>query len=233
MRYLKATEGTGSWKDHVSRLRWLDQHYGKLMLDEISRDAIERVGEIKRRETTPTNSNRYLQLIRAILRRASLDWEWLDKVPKVRLYHEPKRRIRWLTRDEADRLLVELPDHLEAMARFSLQTGLRASNVTGLQWSQIDMSRCCAWVHADQMKASRAVAVPLNAEALGVIREQIGKTFNLSLPIKALQSVPLIQERLGLHYVGLELQIFVGMISGIHGQAGMFRQELHFMYFKS
>jgi len=54
---------------------------------------------------------------------------------------EPKRRIRWLTQIEATRLLEELPDHLEQMARFSLATGLREANVTGLEWTQVDLDR--------------------------------------------------------------------------------------------
>jgi integrase len=78
-----------------------------------------------------------LALIRAILREATLEWDWLDKVPKIRLSPEPSRRIRWITRGEVDSLLLELPDHLKAMVRFSLETGLRQANVTGLQWSQV------------------------------------------------------------------------------------------------
>jgi integrase len=61
------------------------------------------------------------------------------------------------------------------MARFSLETGLRHSNVTGLQWSQIDLVRRTAWVHADQTKARKAIAVPLSATAVTVVREQIGR----------------------------------------------------------
>lgn len=87
-----------------------------------------------------------------------------------------KKRIRWITQIEAARLLKELPPHLEAMARFSLATGLRESNVTGLEWSQIDMQRRCAWIqHPDQAKSEKAIAIPLNDDALAVIHGQIGK----------------------------------------------------------
>jgi integrase len=88
---------------------------------------------------------------------------------------EPRRRIRWITREEAERLLAELPEHLRAMARFSLETGLRKSNVTGLQWSQVDLRRRCAWIHPDQAKGRKAIAVPLSAAAVLVLRDQIGK----------------------------------------------------------
>jgi integrase len=91
------------------------------------------------------------------------------------MLREPTRRIRFLTRDEAQRLLAALPVHLADMAAFSLATGLRASNVTGLQWSQVDLVRRLAWIHPDQAKARKAIPVPLNAEAVALIGKQVGK----------------------------------------------------------
>lgn len=76
---------------------------------------------------------------------------------------------------QATRLLAELPEHLQAMVRFSLETGLRKANVIGLLWSQVDLGRRCAWVHPDQAKARKAIAVPLSNAAVVVIRGQIGK----------------------------------------------------------
>jgi hypothetical protein len=66
--------------------------------------------------------NRLLQCIRVILRRAVHDWEWLDRAPKIRFLHEPKRRVRWLTRDEAERLIAELAGYVD---RVSGARGLR------------------------------------------------------------------------------------------------------------
>jgi integrase len=83
-------------------------------------------------------------------------------------------RVRFLTRHEAQRLLAELPEHLAAMAAFSLATGLRRANVTGLQWPQVDLVRRLAWIHPDQAKARKAIPVPLNAEAVAIIRSRIG-----------------------------------------------------------
>lgn len=114
-------------------------------------------------------------MLRAILRKCENDWEWIDKAPKVRMLKEPTRRIRFLSRDEAKRLLEELPPHLADMAAFSLATGLRAANVTGLEWSQIELSRRIAWIHPDQAKARRAIAVPLNEEAYAVIQKHAGE----------------------------------------------------------
>ena len=113
-----------------------------------------------------------LEVLRAILRRAHREWDWIGSVPVIRMLPEPKRRVRWLTKEEARRLLYELPAHLEALARFSLATGLRKSNVVELEWSQVDLHRCVAWIHPDQAKARRAIAVPLNDDAMAVLRTQ-------------------------------------------------------------
>ncbi|TFH49128.1 MAG: hypothetical protein E4H01_04900, partial [Lysobacterales bacterium] len=38
-----------------------------------------------------------------------------------------------------------------------------------------DLRRRCAWIHPDQAKGRKAIAVPLSAAAILVLREQIGK----------------------------------------------------------
>ena len=73
-------------------------------------------------------------------------------------------RVRWLTYAESKQLLNELPPHLQEMAEFSLATGLRESNVTGLKWVDVDLKRKHALVHPDQSKTKRAIPVPLNTD---------------------------------------------------------------------
>lgn len=43
---------------------------------------------------------------------------------------------------------------------FSLESGLRAANVTGLRWSSVDLDHKSAWVHPDEAKARKAIPVP-------------------------------------------------------------------------
>lgn len=72
-------------------------------------------------------------------------------------------------------MIAFLPPHQAAMARFALATGLRQRNVCLMEWSQVDMERKTAWVHADQAKARKPIAVPLNAEVMAVLRNQLGQ----------------------------------------------------------
>ena len=76
-------------------------------------------------------------------------------MPKVKLYREAKRRIRWITPEQAQTLLRELPRHQVDIVLFALSTGLRQSNVLELEWSQVDLDRRVAWIHADQAKGRR------------------------------------------------------------------------------
>lgn len=174
-RWLTETEHKKSHHQDVYQIAWLQQFFRGKYLDELTRDVIAKVGELKHRERTAATANRILALIRSILRRAALDWEWVDKPPLVRLYKEPRRRVRYLTPEQAKVLLDELPEHLADMVRFSLATGLRRSNVTGLEWSQVDMKRNVAWIHGDQAKAGKPIHVTLNATAMDVLTRQIGK----------------------------------------------------------
>ncbi|MAL03357.1 MAG: integrase [Arenimonas sp.] len=175
VRWVKETSHKRSHDKDVANLRWLHPFLGHLMLSQVTRDVVEKIGEKKAAQSSPSTANRTLALVRSILRRAKDDWGWVDHIPKVRLYREPKKRICFLSPDEARRLLNELPLHLRDMVQLALSTGLRQRNVSYLRWDQVDMSRRVAWIHPDEAKAGRAIGVPLNEDALDVLRRRLGR----------------------------------------------------------
>lgn len=61
------------------------------------------------------------------------------------------------------------------MVAFTLATGSRESNVTGLEWSQINMQNKLLWIHADQSKNDKPIRAPLNDDAITILRQLIGK----------------------------------------------------------
>lgn len=162
--------------DHDRRkLDWLRPLLGHKPLSEIDRFTIDEIGKLKLEQASPATANRYLALIRAILRRAAFDWEWIQKPPKIRLYKEPSRRVRWLTPDQVRKLLDELLPHQRDACLFALATGLRHANVIGLRWSQVDFRRKTAWLYADQTKNEEDLHVSLNDTALDVLKRRRGK----------------------------------------------------------
>lgn len=165
-----------SLADDIGIVRALDAHLGDKRLDEIGQEAIDALIQALRKQGKANGRiNRITALVRAVLRKAEREWAWLDRAPPVRRLKEPAGKVRWLTREEADRLLAELPEHLEAMARFTLATGLRAANVIGLQWQDVDLARRVCWVHPEAAKAGKAIGVPLNNDAVVTLRKQVGK----------------------------------------------------------
>lgn len=177
VRFLKE-KGAGygrPWRDAIPKLRNLSRHFAGIPIDEITDPMLVSYSAWRRHKgAKPATVNRDLEVVRAILLKAARDWKILTNPPVVRKLTEPKRRVRFLSREDAQRLLTELPAYLRPAVQFSLSTGLRKSNVLGLQWSQVDLVRGCAWIHADQAKNAQALAVPLNQAAVRVLQGEVG-----------------------------------------------------------
>jgi integrase len=154
-------------------LRKLDPYLGSLDLHEIDGDLVWKVikGELAK-GNKPATINRYLATMRALFRMARDEWQWIDRFPKIRLLPGEVERDRWLTRAEAERLIAASPPHLSAMIRFALSTGCRAREITGLEWSRVDLERRTAWL--DRTKNGTPRGVPLNEDAVAVLESQRG-----------------------------------------------------------
>lgn len=183
VRYLRESEGKASLENDRHALRWLDPYLGDRNLDQIDKATLEHVTAERlkpyvriyksgqKRECKPgvDTVNRFLTTLRALLYKARDEWEWIERAPKVKTLKGAKSRVRWISRAEADKLIAELPEHLAAMAEFSLQTGLRRANVTHLEWSQVDLARRTAWVLGEKTKNRKALSVPLSKKAVAIL----------------------------------------------------------------
>jgi hypothetical protein len=107
VRWLLETKHKATHKDDIAKLRWLDPYLGGKQLDEIDRTLVDRIKFDREKIATAGTTNRYLALIRAILRRACHEWEWIDRVPKFKLFKEAEGRVRSLTPQEFERLCSE------------------------------------------------------------------------------------------------------------------------------
>lgn len=174
VRYLAVKSTLRSFRDVQRICRMLDPYFGCLKLDQINGDAVWSVvqGELKK-GNKPATVNRYLALTRSLLRMARDEWQWLDSFPKIRLLAGEVERDRWLTQEEADRLISVCAPHLAALVRFALATGCRAREITGLEWGRVDLARRTAWLN--QTKNGTPRGVPLNVDAVLVLQEQQGK----------------------------------------------------------
>lgn len=174
-KWLVETDHKKTHREDAKKLVWLQQFFRGRILADIGRDEIAAIGEYKRLESSGPTANRYLALIRSILRKACLEWEWIDKAPKVRLYKEAKRRVRWITPEQAKQLLKELPFHQRDITLFALSTGLRQANVIELAWEQVDLKRCTAWIPGDKAKGKEDIHISLSQFSVELLQRQLGK----------------------------------------------------------
>jgi len=111
VRFLREYEGHKSHATHKRHITyWRGQFAGRtiasLTTNEI-KDALPthvvRKHQTKRK-VKPATRNRHLSTIRRMLNLCR-EWGWINSVPVLRPEKEPKVRVRWITRDEALRLL--------------------------------------------------------------------------------------------------------------------------------
>ena len=175
VRWLDEHHHKASWSGDRIIIRWLDPHIGRLYLSEITRSKIEELRRLKLQEASRSTVDHYMACLRAILRMACYEWEWIDRIPKVPMYPKKTTVPRWITPAEFERLAKELPSHLEAAARFAVTTGLRAGPIRALQWK---------WVHGDYlllpphvMKNDKPMRLPLSRDARCVLKRQKGQEY--------------------------------------------------------
>jgi len=173
LKWLKSTEGTVSYKRNLQKLGWFQPFFGGMQLIDIKKELIEEVIGLRYEDVSGATANRYIAVISAVLKSA-VEWEWLVKAPKFKRYDEKKKRIRWLKPDEYLHLLKFLPDYMSPLVQFSVATGLRQSNVKLLKWEDVDLVRNVAWVHPDEAKGDEAIGIPLNDDAVKVLKSLFG-----------------------------------------------------------
>ena len=174
LRFLQETKENRTYQQSVEMFRRLDAQLGDLSLTDLTVSRLDAIRQAKGVGRSKSTVNRYLSLIRSVLNKA-VEWEWLDKAPRITMYKEPSGRTRFLTREQVQDLLRELPEHLQHMVIFTLSTGLRYSNVLRLEWSQVNLQQAHMWVDASNSKNGKALSIPLNAQALAVLHKQVGK----------------------------------------------------------
>jgi hypothetical protein len=91
VRYLRETQHKASRGSDISRLRWLDNYLNGVEFQAINRDFLDKILTAKKAEGVANSTvNRVLEIVRALLMKACNEWEWLDRVPSIRMLPEPR-----------------------------------------------------------------------------------------------------------------------------------------------
>src|SRR5579859_208859 len=171
VRYLEEFADKRSLSDDKDHLKKLDPYLRSQKLEAIDMAVLQpfiRDRKLKDGVSSAT-VNSAVEVVRRILNVAHQDWRWLRGVPKIRMLKEPRRRVRFLRREEADRLIEALPDHMKPIVQFALATGCRAGEIMGLEWSRVDLDRKVAWLDHGTTKSGDGRGIPLNPDAVAAL----------------------------------------------------------------
>jgi integrase len=148
-----------------------------MVLDEIKTTDIEnfKAKELKRNISTKTINNRLAILRKCLV--TAIDWEELERLPKIKLLKTTPSKFRFLREEELQAILAacETPDD-RALVLIGARTGLRFSELRALEWGDIDFDhrlltvRRCAVLHdIGTPKNGRIRHVPLTDEVMGTL----------------------------------------------------------------
>ena len=186
-RYLEQSRG----KRSIDVIKWhvalLQSHIGDLEPQQVHDQTLEPFVKARRAAgASATTINRSLEVVRTILNRAGRSYRdadgrpWLEGMPPlITMLPENPRLPYPITWREQDALFRMLPAHLARMALFAVNTGLRDSNVCGLQWQWEvpvpEIGRSVFVIPPEAFKTKRPHVVVLNDVAWSIIETQRGK----------------------------------------------------------
>lgn len=91
----------------------------------------------------PGTINRHVAAIKHMFTKA-VEWEMVEeealkRVRRVKLLEENNRRLRYLSKEECQRLLGECSKHLRPIVVTALNTGMRRGEILTLKWDNVDL----------------------------------------------------------------------------------------------
>ncbi len=170
MSYL---ENGGSKRFTAPVISW----FGTTPLAQIGQDQLDAGAKALFPDASPATRNRqFFTIASAILHHAARRG-WCP-TPLIQRPRSSDPRIRWITIEEADRLLAACSDHLRTLVTFMLYTGSRTGEALWLDWSMVDLKR--AHVTFPKTKNGEARGVPLHPRViaeLANLKDRHGEVF--------------------------------------------------------
>ena len=171
------------------QLNWWKTHLGDCRLSAVSSAMISECrDELKKGQTqygTPRSAatvNRYLAVLSHAFTIAWKEWDWINFNPvlNTRKLKEPRGRVRFLDKQERERLLKACRESrssfLYIIVVLALSTGMRKGEILGLRWRDVDFHS--RRIVIQETKNGERRAVPLVATSLQLIEQLKANDFN-------------------------------------------------------
>lgn len=158
-----------SWKRDEQMLAHLQEFFGPSKLRDITPLRVEGYQRERVKAVCPATSNREMALLKHMFNMAER-WgqhQGTNPVRFVRFLPEDNLRFETLSESQEKALLLASPPYLREMIVFAINTGLRTSDILGLQWNEVDIEQ--KRLKKIVKKSERPLSLPLNEAALTVI----------------------------------------------------------------
>lgn len=146
--------------------------FGDLSLIRITPDRIVRYKTQRRNEGASAKSiNHELGFSKHAFNLGIREWEWVSDNPfmKVSMEKLPQPRVRYLTREEFDRLYQACSDRLKPIVLFAVNTGIRQDNILTLTWKQVDF--ITGVIMLEHTKNGDRLGLPMNNKVKNLLME--------------------------------------------------------------
>ncbi|MFH1723132.1 MAG: site-specific integrase [Elusimicrobiota bacterium] len=112
-------------------------------------------------------------MIRSVFNRARMWGDFYGENPAlgVKADREPAHRLRYLSRDEMDRLLRAAHPRLRPVLLCALLTGMRRGEILGLDWENVDLER--GLIYVLKSKSGKPREIPIAGKLRDVLAELI------------------------------------------------------------
>lgn len=173
LAYLKATQDE---KRSAGRDRYSAKHLYRFFtghqLESLRGSDIRAYIDARKSEgVTAGTVNREVGLLSAAINFARNQWDWDIPNPAMgKRLREPEGRDRWITKEDAERLIEAAETnpratHLPDLIRLAVNTGMRKGEMLGLNWERVDLRSNLIYLSAEHTKSAKRRSIPLNDEA--------------------------------------------------------------------
>ncbi|WP_186105117.1 tyrosine-type recombinase/integrase [Burkholderia gladioli] len=164
-------EHRGGWIEVLTINKWLTEAFVKTPLTDVTATVIAAWRDERLKRLKPASVSRQMNLLYGAINRARAEWGCPIPDCKVARPRNPPHRERVLA-DEEELILLSgaraaRNPHLAPVIEFALATAMRAGEIIGLRWADIDLNRRVARLSMTKNGAARDV--PLSSRALAAL----------------------------------------------------------------
>ena len=177
-----------SWCNDEQRMKLLKAEFGNRPLSSIEiKDIVQFKSKLLSRKKAsgktvrPATVNRYLMLLKGMYSRA-IDWGVFHGVhpcQRVKALREDNEKNRYLSLEEIHELLAQCRGELADVVGFALSTGMRAGEIVGLNWTDVDFTLGLIYIRRSgkmtySPKSGKSRVVPMNDGSRRVLMNRSG-----------------------------------------------------------